>query len=121
MRGLETPRAMTQVWDRVQGIALFGICCLLKCSVIVKSERLVYSILLSLFLRVRYVDHTPVKRTVIQSFPRSRCNLAKAEESRAKTAVADIINSSTITCNTATQFHVGHPVPTQFCVMSSEY
>lgn len=54
---------MTQIWDRVQGIALFGICCLLKCSVIVKSERLMYSILSSLFLRVRYVDHAPVKQS----------------------------------------------------------
>lgn len=34
---------------------------------------------------------------VTQSFPCSRCNLAKAEESRVKTAVADIINSGVIT------------------------
>ena len=54
---------MPQIWDRVQGIALFGICCLLKDSVIVKSEGLMYSILFSLFLRVRYVDRTPVKQT----------------------------------------------------------
>lgn len=54
---------MIQVWDRVQGTALFGICCLLKCGVIVKSERLMCSILFSLFLRARYVDHTPVKQT----------------------------------------------------------
>lgn len=34
---------------------------------------------------------------VTQGFPCSTCNLAKAEESRVKTVVADIINSSIIT------------------------
>lgn len=54
---------MTQIWDRVRGIALFGISCLLQLRVIVKSERLTHSTLFSLFIRVRYVDHTPVKQT----------------------------------------------------------
>lgn len=54
---------MTQIWDRVRGIALFGICCLLQRRVIVKSERLLYPSLFSLFIRVRYVDHTPVEQT----------------------------------------------------------
>lgn len=54
---------MTQIWDRVRGIALFGICCVLQHRVIVKSERLTHPTLFSLFIRVRYVDHTPVKQT----------------------------------------------------------
>lgn len=54
---------MTQICDRVRGIALFGICCLLQRRVIVKSERLTHPTLFSLFIRVRYVDCTPVKQT----------------------------------------------------------
>jgi len=54
---------MTQIWDRVQGIALFGICCLLKLSVTVESERPMCSILFCLFLGLRYADRTPVKQT----------------------------------------------------------
>lgn len=54
---------MTQIWDRVRGIALFGICCLLQLRAIVKSERLRHPTLFPLFIRVRYVDHTPVKQT----------------------------------------------------------
>lgn len=63
MRGLEVPGAITQIWDRVQASALFGSDGLLKCSVIVKSGRPMSSFLFSLFLRARYVDHTPIKQT----------------------------------------------------------
>lgn len=62
------------------------------------------------------MDHTHF----IQGFSCSRCNLAKAEGASVKTAVADIINSSAIMCNTATQFHMDHPVPTEFCVFGEE-
>ena len=62
----------------------------------------------------------PLLNTVIQGFPCPRCNLAKAEESRVKAAVADI-NSSAITRNAATDFHMDHPAPTKYCVTGSEY